>query len=157
MAAVIVGELLLPSPTAVVALMLNEYAETPAGLFSSKKDAQYELVAVLTHSEEAVTVGAAKTRGLAQAILAKHAADLGLLLLAPDLALRRDIIIAIHVSQSLYKPFDWCVTAKTTTKLNNTIVLYSGKSHDDAHAHMLVLYKQHFLASSSAAASETSQ
>lgn len=157
MAAVIVGDVLVPNPTAVCALMINKYAEIPGGLFRAKTDAKWELFAVLTHSGEEMTVEVVDSRESALAMLAKYAADLGLHLFAPDLALRRDIIVAIHVSQSLHAPHNWRVTARTAVSSNNTIVLHSCNSRDDAHAHMLALHTQQFAVPSAAAASATLQ
>lgn len=142
----------------VCVLVLYKYPETSGGLFSRKTDAKWELYATLVHNGESMSIDTAETKESAVAKLAKYAADLGLHLFAPEIALRRDIIVAVYVSQSSYAPGNWCVTARTTMSgVNDTIVLHPCKSRDDAHAHMLLLSKQHFLASSSAATSETSQ
>lgn len=146
MAAVIVGNVLFPNPTAVCKLVLVDYPETPGGLFSRKTDAKWELHAILTHSGESILVDTAATRESAVTKFVEYATALGLDPLVHDIALRRDIIVAIYASQS--PTGKWRVTAQTTLSFNSIILLYIFESREDAYERILALNKKYFATSS---------
>lgn len=137
MEAVIVGDVLVTNLSAVCTVLIKKSEN------ADEKESVWHVVVFFTNRTHH-SAATAKTIELAAAKVAKYAADLGLILLTPTVAVRRDNILALYVLH-IAERSTWEVCVKTSIHANYRITVFSCDSHDGAYVHMHMLYAQHFI------------